>query len=79
MDAAFERINYPLVAMQTAIASWRPPARNVGQILRAQATGMTIVGGFAIVGQSAYQSAWGWRDPGKRYIMEPGRYVDTWV
>ncbi len=72
-------MNYPLVVMQTAVVSWRPPERNVGPSRRPQATDLIVVDGLTITGNAAYRRPQGRIDQGKRDAAEPGRYVDIWV
>lgn len=79
MDAAFKPVNYPLVAIETAIVPWQQRAGNVGPRRRPQAVELIVVGELRIAGKSACQIPRIWQDFGNRNMPEPGRYVDTWV
>ena len=72
-------MNYPLVAMQTAVVPWRPLGRNVSPSRRPQATDLIVVDGLTITGKAAYPRPQGRLDQGKCDAAEPGRYVDIWV
>jgi hypothetical protein len=72
-------MNYPLVAIPSAVVPWKPPERNVGPSRRPQAPDLIVVDRLPIRGKSAYRYPWGRRDLGKPNAAEPGRYVDIWV